>query len=162
MNMIVNPVIRRYAAGQISAMQAAGELGGTATMADVISVRFRADGHGTSASGTSDGCRADAADRRPRQAAMSAERIACGPKVLWRAGLPAALEPTSLRAYGWSMDNEPDSTPLSLAEALDESLAEIERGVFVPAAQVHGLLQESIARLEAKAEARKREATAGN
>ncbi len=31
-----HPVIRRYAAGEISAMQAAGELGVTASVADVI------------------------------------------------------------------------------------------------------------------------------
>lgn len=32
----VHPVIRRYAAGEISAMQAAGELGEPASVADVI------------------------------------------------------------------------------------------------------------------------------
>jgi hypothetical protein len=36
MNGPVHPTIRRYAAGEISAMQAASELGGTATVADVI------------------------------------------------------------------------------------------------------------------------------
>lgn len=32
----VHPVIRRYADGEISAMQAASELGGRATVADVV------------------------------------------------------------------------------------------------------------------------------
>jgi hypothetical protein len=36
MNGPIHPTIRRYAAGEISAMQAASELGGTATVADVI------------------------------------------------------------------------------------------------------------------------------
>lgn len=36
MNGPIHPVIRRYAAGEISAMQAASELGDTATVADVI------------------------------------------------------------------------------------------------------------------------------
>jgi hypothetical protein len=36
LNDPIHPVIRRYAAGEISAMQAAGELGGRTTVADVI------------------------------------------------------------------------------------------------------------------------------
>ena len=36
MNMEIDPVIRRYAAGEITAMEAAGLLGGTHNVADVI------------------------------------------------------------------------------------------------------------------------------
>ena len=36
MNDPIHPAIRRYAAGKTSAMRAADELGGTATVADVI------------------------------------------------------------------------------------------------------------------------------
>jgi hypothetical protein len=61
------------------------------------------------------------------------------------------------------MTDTPSSldAPPGWAEALDESLAELAAGVpTVPSEVVHRALQESIARLEAKAAARQREATA--
>lgn len=42
MSATVHPVIRRYADGEISAMRAADELGGNATVADVIVMLRRA------------------------------------------------------------------------------------------------------------------------
>jgi hypothetical protein len=56
------------------------------------------------------------------------------------------------------MDAKLDATPPGWAEILDESEAEIDAGIFVSSEQVHRELQESIARLEAKA-ATKRETT---
>lgn len=51
--------------------------------------------------------------------------------------------------------------PPGWAEALDESLAELAAGVpAVPSEVVHRELQDGIARLEAKAAVRQREATA--
>jgi hypothetical protein len=69
------------------------------------------------------------------------------------------LETGSFRPYGWIMDNKPDNTPHGWSEILDESEAEIDAGLFVSSEQVHRELQESIARLEAKAAIRKRETT---
>ena len=57
------------------------------------------------------------------------------------------------------MDVKPDDTSPGWADVLDESEAEIDAGLFVSSEQVHRGLQESIARLEAKAAKRKRETT---
>jgi hypothetical protein len=45
-------------------------------------------------------------------------------------------------------------------EDLAQADAEIDAGLFVPAEEVHGLLREGIARLEAKAKGRAQEAPA--
>jgi hypothetical protein len=57
------------------------------------------------------------------------------------------------------MDKKRDNAPAGWSEVLDESEAEIDAGLFVSGEQVHRELQESIARLEAKAATRKRETT---
>jgi hypothetical protein len=57
------------------------------------------------------------------------------------------------------MEKRRDNTAPGWSEILDESEAEIDAGLFVSSEQVHRELQESIARLEAKAALRKRETT---
>jgi hypothetical protein len=57
------------------------------------------------------------------------------------------------------MDEAFDNTPPGWIEALDEADAEIEAGLFVSSEAVHGMLRGSIARLEARAEERKHQAT---
>ena len=57
------------------------------------------------------------------------------------------------------MDNVADNTPPGWLEILAESDAELAAGQIVSGATVHRELQESIARLEAKAATRRREAT---
>jgi predicted transcriptional regulator len=56
------------------------------------------------------------------------------------------------------MENVADNTPPGWIEALDEAEAEIDAGLFVSSEEVHRMLRESIAHLQAKAEERKREA----
>jgi hypothetical protein len=60
------------------------------------------------------------------------------------------------------MDDAFDNTPPGWIEALDEADAEIDAGLFVSSDEVHRMLRESIARLEAKAEERKHQATNRN
>jgi hypothetical protein len=48
------------------------------------------------------------------------------------------------------MDAKPDNTPPGWAEILDESLAEIDAGLFVDGDEIMRELRESAARLEAK------------
>jgi hypothetical protein len=61
------------------------------------------------------------------------------------------------------MDAKTDNTPPGWLEELEEDLeksdAEYEAGIFVTSEEVHGLLRNSIAELEAKAPIRKRDAT---
>jgi hypothetical protein len=57
------------------------------------------------------------------------------------------------------MDAKRDDIPPGWADILDESEAEIDAGLFVSSEQVHRELQESVARLKARAATRKRETT---
>jgi predicted transcriptional regulator len=49
------------------------------------------------------------------------------------------------------MDTVTDNTAAEWAKILDESEAEIDAGLFVPAEEAHRMLQESIAKREATA-----------
>jgi len=75
--------------------------------------------------------------------------------------LSAGLETSSFQWDDEAMDEIQDDTPPDWADVLDESEAEIDAGLFVSREQVHRELQESIARLEAKAAIARRETTNG-
>jgi hypothetical protein len=62
-------------------------------------------------------------------------------------------------AYHPVMEKQPDNAPSAWLEILEESEAELAAGLTVPRETVHRELQESIARLEAKAAATLRLAT---
>jgi hypothetical protein len=68
------------------------------------------------------------------------------------------LETSPLRPYDRIMENLPDNAPPGWLETLEESEAELAAGLTVPAETVHRELRESIARLEAKAATKQREA----
>jgi hypothetical protein len=69
----------------------------------------------------------------------------------------AALELRSVWAYSLPMDGNPNPTtvPAGWLEALAESEAEAEAGLFVPGEVVRQGLLDSIARMEGKAAGRK-------
>ena len=73
------------------------------------------------------------------------------------------LENLHFLPYISSMDAKTDNTPPGWLEELEEDLeqsdAEYEAGIFVTSEEVHGLLRNSIAELEAKAPIRKRDVT---
>jgi hypothetical protein len=70
------------------------------------------------------------------------------------------LENAPFRVYGQIMDNLPDNTPPGWAEILEESEAEADAGVFVPAEEVHRLFREAKAKRKSQGSASRHEATA--
>lgn len=83
-----------------------------------------------------------------------------GAKLRPETGFFAGLENTLFRPYSQIMDTQPDNTPAGWLEALERADAEIDSGLFVTSEEVHRQLLEGTESLRAKAEARKREASA--